>query len=130
MTFARDNLCAVKGSSAEFRCSYNYTVGETVYKTTWSKGELKNGEWARVEFSDLPGIDNRSQYLGDLQHDCSLAIHDVQENDTGYYYFRFDTDKLGWRSRRSVYLSVTGKAFFFFTISAAYLVLYLHPFSL
>lgn len=114
MTFARDDLCAVKGSSVEFRCSYNYTAGETVYKTAWSKGELIDGKWARVEFSNLPAIDNRSQYLGDLQHDCSLAIHDLQENDTGYYYFRFDTETLGWRSRKYVYLTVTGKAIFFF----------------
>lgn len=105
--FDRRDLCAVKGSSVEFRCSYNYTVEETVYKTAWSKGEFKNGEWARVEFSHLPAIDNRSQYLGDLQHDCSLSIRDLQENDTGYYYFRFDTDKLGWRSRKSVFLTVT-----------------------
>lgn len=104
----------MKGSSVEFRCSYNYPVGETVHKTAWSKGELKNGEWARVELLLLPAIDNRSEYLGDLQDDCSLAIHDLQENDTGYYYFRFDTNMLGWRSRKNVYLSVTGKAFFFF----------------
>lgn len=83
-----------------------------MYKTAWSKGEFINGAWARVEFSHLPAIDNRSQYLGDLQHDCSLSIRDLQENDTGYYYFRFDTDKLGWRSRKSVYLTVTGKAIF------------------
>lgn len=114
MTFARENLCAVKGSSVEFKCSYNYTVGETVHKTAWYKGEIKNGEWARVELSLLPAIDNRSEYLGDLQHDCSLDIVDLQENDTGYYYFRFDTDTLGWRSRKNIYLSVTGKAFFFF----------------
>lgn len=109
MTFENPDPCALKGSSVEFRCSYNYTDGETVRKTAWYKGELKNGIWVRVALSDLPSYQNRSEYLGDLQHNCSLAIHDLQDNDTGHYYFSFDTDMYGRRSKRSVYLSVTGK---------------------
>lgn len=108
VTFENPNPCAIKGSSVEFRCSYNYSDGGTVRKTAWSKGELKDGRWKRVALSDLLSYQNRSEYLGDLQHDCSLAIHDLQDNDTGYYYFRFDTDMYGWRSRSSVYLTVTG----------------------
>nr|XP_046255655.1 B-cell receptor CD22-like isoform X2 [Scatophagus argus] len=107
VTFENPNACALNGSSVEFRCSYNYSDGETVNKTAWYKGELKDGRWTRVPLSDLPSYQNRSEYLGDLQHNCSLAIHDVQENDTGYYYFRFDTETYGWRSKKSVYLSVT-----------------------
>lgn len=109
VTFENRNPCAVKGSSVEFNCSYNYQDGETVRKATWYKGESKDGHWIRVELSDLPSYHNRSEYLGDLQHNCSLAIRDLQDNDTGYYYFRFDTETYGWRSRESVYLSVTGK---------------------
>ncbi|TMS11236.1 Carcinoembryonic antigen-related cell adhesion molecule 6 [Larimichthys crocea] len=106
VTFENPNPCALKGSSVEFRCSYNYSKQETVDKTTWHKGELKDGLWKRVKLSDLPSYENRTEYLGDLQHNCSLAIHDVQENDAGYYYFRFDTYTVGWRSKTSVYLSV------------------------
>ncbi|XP_034552856.1 B-cell receptor CD22-like isoform X2 [Notolabrus celidotus] len=107
VTFENPNPCAFKGSSVEFRCSYSYDDGQTVIETTWYKGELKDGTWVRVKLSDLPLIKNRSEYVGDKQHDCSLALHDLQLNDTGYYYFRFDTDKYGRRSRKSVYLSVT-----------------------
>lgn len=109
MTFENPNPCTLKGSSVEFRCSYNYSKQETVDKTTWHKGELKDGLWKRVKLSDLPSYENRTEYLGDLQHNCSLAIHDVQENDAGYYYFRFDTYTVGWRSKTSVHLSVKGK---------------------
>ncbi|XP_044215623.1 B-cell receptor CD22-like isoform X2 [Thunnus albacares] len=107
VTFETRTSCVLKGSSVEFRCSYNYTVGETVRKTVWSKGGFKNGTWKRTELSNLTSYEGRVQYLGDQLHDCSLAIHDLQDNDTGYYYFRFDTDTYGWRSRKSVYLSVT-----------------------
>ncbi|XP_060907095.1 B-cell receptor CD22-like isoform X1 [Labrus mixtus] len=107
VTFENPNPCAVEGSSVEFRCSYNYQDGQTVRKTEWYKGELKNGVWIRVKLSDLPSYRNRFEFIGDQQHDCSLALHDLQHIDTGYYYFRFDTDMFGWRSKTSVYLSVT-----------------------
>lgn len=92
-----------------FRCSYNYTTGESVHKTVWYKGKLKDNGWTRVELSSLPSYQNRSQYLGDMKHNCSLAMHDLQDGDTGYYYFRFDTGTYGWHSKDSIHLSVTGK---------------------
>ncbi|XP_029306763.1 B-cell receptor CD22 [Cottoperca gobio] len=107
VTFENPNPCALKGSSVELRCSYNYTDGETVENTVWHKGELKNGTWRRVQLSDLPSYENRSEYFGDRQHNCGLAIHNLQDNDTGHYYFRFDTKTIGWRSKKSVYLTVT-----------------------
>ncbi|XP_078109635.1 B-cell receptor CD22-like isoform X1 [Sander vitreus] len=107
VTFENPNPCASKGSSVHLRCSYNYTDGETVIKTAWYKGELIDGNWTRVKLSDLPSYQNRFKYLGDQQHDCSLAIDDLQDNDTGHYYFRFDTQTYGRRSKKSMYLSVT-----------------------
>ncbi|XP_075937539.1 B-cell receptor CD22-like isoform X2 [Anarhichas minor] len=107
VTFEKTDPCALKGSSVELSCSYNYTDEETVKKTAWYKGELQNGSWRRVALSDLPSYQNRFEYLGDQQHDCGLAIHDLQVNDTGHYYFRFDTEAYGRRSMESVYLTVT-----------------------
>ncbi|XP_008285112.1 sialic acid-binding Ig-like lectin 16 [Stegastes partitus] len=101
------NPCAVKGSSVELRCSYNYPDGETVQKTAWYKGDLVDGLWKRVALSHLPSYQNRSEYVGDLQHNCSLALHDLQNDDAGYYYFRFDTNTYGRHSKTSVYLTVT-----------------------
>uniref|UniRef100_UPI0037E8503A B-cell receptor CD22-like n=1 Tax=Semicossyphus pulcher TaxID=241346 RepID=UPI0037E8503A len=106
VTFENPNNCAVKGSSMKFRCSYTYDSGSAI-NTAWYKGELKSNLWTHVKLSDLPSYENRSQYVGDLQRDCSLVLHDLQPNDTGNYYFRFDTETYGWHSRKSVYLSVT-----------------------
>ncbi|XP_059195417.1 B-cell receptor CD22-like [Centropristis striata] len=107
VTFENPDVCAVKGSSVRLSCSYNYTDGETVENTAWYKGELKDGIWKRIALSDLSSYVNRSEYIGDLQHDCSLAIHDLRDNDTGHYYFRFDTEKYGRRSKTSVFLTIT-----------------------
>lgn len=104
VTFENPDLCAIKGSSVTFRCVYNYTAGETVRTTGWYKGHLENGVWKRDQLSDL-----RYEYLGDQQHNCSLAVHDLQVNDTGYYYFHFGTDTIGMRSKTSVHLTVSGK---------------------
>uniref|UniRef100_A0A1A7XQN0 Ig-like domain-containing protein n=1 Tax=Iconisemion striatum TaxID=60296 RepID=A0A1A7XQN0_9TELE len=108
ITFENKDPCALNGSSVEFRCSYNYPGGESVSKTGWHKGELKDGIWKRVKLSDLPSFQNRFEYRGDLQHNCSLVLHDVHEDDGGYYYFSFHTNKFGRESREAVYLSVTG----------------------
>lgn len=108
VTFENPDPCALKGSSAQLWCSFNYPDGETVHKTVWFRGEVKNGSWGRTELSSLPSYQNRVKYLSDQKHNCSLEIHDLRDSDTGYYYFRFDTNTYGWRSKGSVYLSVTG----------------------
>uniref|UniRef100_A0A667XVT2 Ig-like domain-containing protein n=1 Tax=Myripristis murdjan TaxID=586833 RepID=A0A667XVT2_9TELE len=77
VTFENPNPCALRGSSVEFGCSYDYPDGETVHKTTWSKGGLKDGRWIRTNLSSLPSYGNRVEYLGDRQHNCSLVISDL-----------------------------------------------------
>lgn len=109
VTFENPDNCALKGSSVDFRCSYNYSEDETITGVAWYKGGLKGVHWTRFKLTHVPSLHNRSEYLGDMQHNCSLAIHDLQENDSGHYYFHFDTDAYGRRSKTSVYLSVTGK---------------------
>lgn len=113
MTFAEPDLCVPTGSSVALNCSYDYPDGQTVHRVRWSKGVLTNGQWSRVELSLLPALQNRSYFAGDLQHDCQLVLNELEKSDSGYYYFRFDTDTYGWRSRSSVFLTVTGMYFFF-----------------
>uniref|UniRef100_A0A3P9PF61 Ig-like domain-containing protein n=1 Tax=Poecilia reticulata TaxID=8081 RepID=A0A3P9PF61_POERE len=108
VTFENPDICALRGSSAEFRCSYNYPDEESVRQTAWDKGMIQNGVLERVRLSGLPSYYGRYEYQGDHAHNCSLVLRDLQENDTGYYFFWFDTDKFGRRSKKSVYLSVTG----------------------
>lgn len=107
--FENPDICASKGSSVNFRCSYNYGEEETTTGVAWHKGTTKGANWIRLKLANFPSLHNRSEYLGDMQHDCSLAIHDLQEIDTGYYYFHFDTNAYGRRSKKPLYLSVTGK---------------------
>lgn len=110
VTFEETDLCAPLGASVEIGCSYDYTAGETVQQTAWHKGRLQRGLWTRVALADLPSFQNRSEYLGDRRHDCGLAIHDLRVNDSGHYYFWFDTETFGRRSQGSVYLTVTADA--------------------
>lgn len=121
MTFADPDLCVPTGSSVVLQCSYDYPDGQTVHRVTWSKGVQTNGQWARVELSLLPALQNRSDYLGDMQHDCGLALSELEESDSGYYFFRFDTDTYGWRSRSSVFLTVTGILFLIYIYHLYYL---------
>ncbi|XP_028281308.1 B-cell receptor CD22 isoform X2 [Parambassis ranga] len=107
VTFKNPDPCALKGASVEFRCSYSYPETENVLKTSWYKGCMKDGHWKRVDLSVLPSYQNRSEYLGDQQHSCGLALHNLQDNDTGHYYFGLETDKYIRQSQDSVFLSVT-----------------------
>ncbi|XP_047217608.1 B-cell receptor CD22 isoform X2 [Girardinichthys multiradiatus] len=107
VTFENQDNCALKGSSVEFKCSYNYPDDESVRETAWYKGMLQDGIWERVKLSVLPTYKNRFAYRGDHIHNCSLVLQDLQEDDTGYYYFWFDTNRFGRNSKRSVHLSVT-----------------------
>lgn len=107
--FENPDNCALKGSSVYFRCSYNYGEDETITGVAWYRGGLNGLHWIRLKLADFPSLHKRSKYLGDMQHNCSLAIHDLQANDSGYYYFHFDSDAYGRRSKTSVYLSVAGK---------------------
>ncbi|XP_008430269.1 B-cell receptor CD22-like isoform X3 [Poecilia reticulata] len=80
VTFENPDICALRGSSAEFRCSYNYPDEESVRQTAWDKGMIQNGVLERVRLSGLPSYYGRYEYQ----------------------------DKFGRRSKKSVYLSVTG----------------------
>ncbi|XP_054897780.1 B-cell receptor CD22 [Poeciliopsis prolifica] len=108
VTFEDADVCALRGSSVEFRCSYRYPDKESVRETAWHRGMIQNGVLKRVRLSDLPSYDGRFEYRGDHAHNCSLVLRDLQENDTGHYFFWFDTDMFGRRSKTSVSLSVTG----------------------
>lgn len=112
MAFDNPDVCAWTGSSVEFRCSYSYPDDESVSETAWYKGQLINGTWKRVKLSDLPSFHHRFKYVGDLQHNCSLELHDLQDDDAGHYYFWFDTNKFARQSRESLYLDVKGKISF------------------
>ncbi|XP_024860354.1 B-cell receptor CD22-like isoform X2 [Kryptolebias marmoratus] len=77
ITFESPDLCALRGSSVQFRCLYSYPEQESVKETAWFKGELINDIWKRTRLSELPSFQDRFEYRGDLQHNCSLVLHSI-----------------------------------------------------
>lgn len=104
--FENPDPCALQGSLVEFGCSYDCSEHETVTDMAWYKGGKKR--WPLDPCSTRRPSFFPQPLCITWWHD-SLAIHDLQENDTGYYDFHFDTDADRRRSKTSLYLSVTGE---------------------
>uniref|UniRef100_A0A3Q4I6T0 Ig-like domain-containing protein n=1 Tax=Neolamprologus brichardi TaxID=32507 RepID=A0A3Q4I6T0_NEOBR len=83
-------ICAVKGSSVIFLCSFQNPDNQTVRRILWGHVQpaaLK----ARLISSSLRTLFTRFQYIGNTYHDCSLKIHQVECSDVGRYFVRFNT---------------------------------------
>ncbi|XP_074487391.1 B-cell receptor CD22-like [Sebastes fasciatus] len=99
-------ICALKGSTVNIRCSYTYP-------------SRINGRDTRVEktfwFTEYDvDLETDQEYSGRVQHhcvnnDCSLRITDVRESDSAEYKFRFITNQPGgsYFGSPGVSLSVT-----------------------
>ncbi|XP_037399182.1 uncharacterized protein LOC108413703 [Pygocentrus nattereri] len=101
------SICAVKGSTVTMYCTYTYPRRYWVRKAFWTK-EWGQGSEPR-DLSEDPEYRGRVKYIGDKQHNCTLRLSDVTENDQRRYYFRFLTHEPGGRYQGAdgVYLSVT-----------------------
>uniref|UniRef100_A0A3B4UI52 B-cell receptor CD22 n=1 Tax=Seriola dumerili TaxID=41447 RepID=A0A3B4UI52_SERDU len=110
LTCAPTQICALKGSTVEIRCSYR------------SPSRLNDADTAVEEtfwftrFSDNEPVDLRadSEYSGRVQYhcgenDCTLRITDLRESDSAEYKFRFITNQPGrkYTGEPGVTLSVT-----------------------
>ena len=92
-TYNSTEVCAVKGSTVEIRCSYTYPSpwkGSviTVEKTFWFT-KKKGGE--RVDLTTV------SEYAGRVEdlcenNICTLRIRNLTESDSAEYKFRFETN--------------------------------------
>uniref|UniRef100_A0A3B4ZB80 Ig-like domain-containing protein n=1 Tax=Stegastes partitus TaxID=144197 RepID=A0A3B4ZB80_9TELE len=93
--YRRQHICAVKGSSVVFRCSFFYPDGERVQTVKW--GHERHSIYAGpfIYDSELNNASSRFEYIGNRHHNCSLKIHQVEHNDAGKYTFRFTTDSRG-----------------------------------
>ncbi|KAL3066323.1 hypothetical protein OYC64_016308 [Pagothenia borchgrevinki] len=108
VTYSSTEICAVKGSSVEIRCSYTYPspLGgrvNTVEKTFWFTKQ-KDGEPV-----DLTTV---SEYAGRVEelcenNICTLRIKDLRESDSAEYKFRFTTNYDKFFGEPGVTLSVT-----------------------
>ncbi|KAI4882863.1 hypothetical protein NFI96_026107, partial [Prochilodus magdalenae] len=106
VTYTRDGVCALKGSSVDFSCSYKHPEGLRVTRSFWfTEGLSQDGEPQDVRESD--------QYRGRVQYSrtpnpCTMTITDLRETDTQTYRFRFYTYPDGrYTGEPGVSLSVT-----------------------
>nr|XP_033481151.1 sialic acid-binding Ig-like lectin 12 [Epinephelus lanceolatus] len=110
VTYTSTEICALKGTTVEIRCSYRYPSringrATTVEKTFWFT--KMNGP-VPVDLTTDP------QYSGRVQdhcenNNCTLKIKDLRESDSAEYKFMFITNQPGGSSTGSpgVTLSVT-----------------------
>ncbi|KAI9529145.1 hypothetical protein NQZ68_013452 [Dissostichus eleginoides] len=96
VTYSSTEICAVKGSTVEIRCSYKYpstwkglvnTVQKTFWFTKWKDGE-------RVDLT------TDSEYAGRVEdlcenNICTLRIRNLRESDSVEYRFKFETNQGG-----------------------------------
>uniref|UniRef100_A0A674A4Y5 B-cell receptor CD22 n=1 Tax=Salmo trutta TaxID=8032 RepID=A0A674A4Y5_SALTR len=97
VTYTKNSICTLKGSTVDLSCSYTYPSGYTVTTTTWNK---------RKNLSSVPGYEGHIEYLGDKESDCTLRITDLRLSDSAGYMFRFITSG-GTFSGSPVSLTVT-----------------------
>ncbi|XP_033985881.1 B-cell receptor CD22-like isoform X2 [Trematomus bernacchii] len=108
VTYSSTEICAVKGSTVEIRCSYTYpstwrgsvnTVEKTLWFTKWKGGKPVD-------------LTTESEYSGRVEdlcenNICTLRIRKLRESDSAQYKFRIITNQAVYASE-PVTLSVTG----------------------
>ena len=108
VTYTSTQICAVKGSTVNIRCSYTYPSwwkdSATVEKTLWF---TKMNYYEPVDLTTDSEYSDRVQYSSN-DKDCTLRISDLRERDSAVYKFRFTTNHGGkYTGSPGVTLSVT-----------------------
>ncbi|KAI4793798.1 hypothetical protein KUCAC02_032489 [Chaenocephalus aceratus] len=108
VAYSSTEVCAVKGSTVEMRCSYTHpstwkgsvnTVRKTFWFTKWKGGE-------RVD------VTTDSEYRGRVEalcgnNICTLSIRNLSESDSAEYKFRITTAGGTFTGSHGVSLNVT-----------------------
>lgn len=111
MDYQQQHICALKDSTAVIPCSFYYPVNLIVKRVMWGHERDDVFEGPFIFDSEHINTSSRFQYIGDKQHNCSLNIRQVEQNDAGQYSFRVITDaKDGkWTGAGGSTLKVVGK---------------------
>ncbi|XP_065430611.1 B-cell receptor CD22-like [Chrysemys picta bellii] len=107
VTLPADPLAGWSGSCVTIPCSYTYPEGQLVKAVTWSRNKETI---VQLRTAAGQGYDKaeRAQFLGDLQHNCTLSLNPLALSDGGAYSFEFQSQSQSWRSPRAVCLMVSG----------------------
>ena len=121
-TYKSSNVCALRGSTLNFSCTYEYPYHEkhcyaTALETLWFTKEDRNQPVdigsdtdyeGRVEYSCHDHKHTRSKCYGT----CNLRIKGVRQSDSAEYQFRTkitEQSERGYTINHGVNLTVTGK---------------------
>ncbi|CAB1334101.1 unnamed protein product, partial [Coregonus sp. 'balchen'] len=93
-------ICASKGSSVVFDCTYSYPATHKVIKKLWFTprgGKKLDGSQQGDVVYDTSGL-NKTRYRGrtefyDQDKNCTLKLNNVTEDDSGRFFFRFHSKK-------------------------------------
>uniref|UniRef100_UPI003AADD1A8 cell adhesion molecule CEACAM5-like n=1 Tax=Centroberyx gerrardi TaxID=166262 RepID=UPI003AADD1A8 len=93
VTYTSTEICALKGSTVDIRCTYRYPYSlnrltTTVEKTLWFT-KLEGDKY--VDLRTDSEYEGRVEYHGD-QKNSILRITDLRETDSAVYKFRFITN--------------------------------------
>ncbi|XP_076140788.1 sialic acid-binding Ig-like lectin 16 isoform X2 [Alosa pseudoharengus] len=82
--------CALEGSSVSIVCSYSYPKGHKVTATHWFKAQSLD----KVTHDILQDhvFKDRVENLGDGTQSCTVRINNLRVEDSGTYWFSFETD--------------------------------------
>ncbi|XP_078138560.1 B-cell receptor CD22-like [Centroberyx gerrardi] len=93
VTYTPTEICALKGSTVDIRCTYRYpayldNLTVTAEKALWF---TKQEGDEPVDLRTDSEYEGRVEYHGD-EKNCSLRITDLRETDSAVYKFRFITN--------------------------------------
>ncbi|XP_038238992.1 B-cell receptor CD22-like isoform X3 [Dermochelys coriacea] len=106
VTLPVDPLAGWSGSCVTIPCSYTYPDGQLVRAVTWSRNKERIVRLTAAAGQGY-GKAERAQFLGDLQHNCTLRLNPLALGDGGAYFFEFQTQNQSWRSPRALCLTVS-----------------------
>lgn len=111
VVYREQHVCAVRNTTAVFRCSFTYPPGYTVKEVKWAHGNSTFYYGPFIFDSKNNSSSSKFQYIGNQTSNCSLKIHQVEQKDAGYYAFRFITNIPAGKftSKDALVLNVTGK---------------------
>ncbi|XP_071397681.1 Fc receptor-like protein 2 [Centroberyx affinis] len=93
VTYTSTEICALKGSTVDIRCTYTYpaNIGRVTVKAEKTFWFTKQEGDEYVDLRTESEYEGRVEYHGD-QKNCNLRIKDLRETDSAVYQFRFITN--------------------------------------
>ncbi|XP_026158880.1 B-cell receptor CD22-like [Mastacembelus armatus] len=103
VTYTATDICAIKGSTVNIRCTYTYPSNVRVQETFW---------FTKGTNTDPVDLKTQSEYSGRVQYQCedktcTLTIRDLRETDSAQYKFRFITNQPGGKYSGSPGVTLT-----------------------